>query len=367
MLTHGNGIEVANNHIGIASGRIGAVISGCYFYRVTGDLSFYNNSIDLLNRDIAFIGNSPLKTNPDISSGTCGLAWGINLLQRGGFFEGNEVQNTLNTLDELLINEFLLYLTQGEFDYLLGMGGITFYFIHRPKSGQKIMEWYVDAVAKYLSVLGSIDVPVCEINLGVAHGLTGILLLLLRIRERNNIPTDLALRACMAQIIRCANPLNKHSYVFPAAVDANRTHLGRSGLSWSYGDLITSYSMLKYAQALGDNEINALAIQVLKSSLNRTDWAKNSLTICDGPVSIFHILRRIRQLVPECISTEMLGIYFESAKHAFTETYRQFCMHNYNQHFFEDASLLYGYSGALLSLAAIEFGDHLQWDECMLF
>lgn len=359
-------------YLGIASGLTGTIICCGYLYHLTGKISYYNRAIDLLNSDLQYVSDMNGKVYGNVSYGLCGLALAIDFIYRNKLIEDAALEAALEEFDTLLLKEFAAYERIGELDYLEGMGGITLYFCFRNNTGKKILGQYLDAVKTYLDNLKSaseerIIKPIAEINMGVAHGLPGIFLLLFKIRDHSNFEVDHLLKQCLKWILKCADNSENTGTVFPSTADVSGRHLNRSGLSWSYGDLIIIYCLLKYSSTMKDKMVHSIAIQILNTTLNRTDWSKNSLTVCDGPIFIAHVLRRIQLLAPEALSSDVLESYIHRARHAFIETYRQFNDHGYNENYFQNGSLLYGYPGALLSLICQEANPDIHWDEAMLF
>jgi lantibiotic modifying enzyme len=359
-------------YLGIASGLTGTIICCGYLYHLTGKTSYYNRTIDLLNSDLQYISDMNGKVYGNVSYGLCGLALAIDFIYRNQLIEDAELEAVLEEFDTLLSKKFEEYERIGELDYLEGMGGIVLYFCFRNSAGKEILVRYLDAVEAYFANLEfaseeQVHKPVAEINMGVAHGLPGILLLLFKIRDHAHFEVDHLLRKCLTWILKCANNSGNAGAVFPSTASVFGMHLNGSGLSWSYGDFIIIYCLLKYSSAMKDEMVYSIAIQLLNRTLKRTDWSRNSLTICDGPVFIAHVLRRIQLLAPKALCADVLAVYTRRARHAFIETYRQFKDHGYNENYFENGSLLYGYPGALLSLICQEKNPNIHWDESMLF
>lgn len=140
---------------------------------------------------------------------------------------------------------------------------------------------------------GKASIPAGE-NLGIAHGLPGTILVLLRARKhltknrRNEV--DSFIRAACERILQAANSDNFASrYPYFAGTS------GTSRLAWCYGDLAVAYTLCEVHEVLPSEVLrseiqiscDAIAMRTVQNS-GCTD-----LNYCHGAIGVVHMIRRV--------------------------------------------------------------------------
>ncbi|MCC8145862.1 MAG: hypothetical protein LIO93_05360, partial [Bacteroidales bacterium] len=205
---------------------------------------------------------------------------------------------------------------------------------------------------------------VTEINLGVPHGITGILLLLLLIKEKNILNVDDQILK-LAKLLLSFQRTDFDECSFPSKIVEGKEWM-RSYISWCYGDLTTAYALLKTGILLDIKEYKELSLTILHKTIKREDYFHDSLVLCHGYVSNALIYNKIYELTQDKCFLNVTDNWKSLAKDLFEKQYNSFLERNEHNEFFEDSSLFYGFPGLFLAMMSWEKEIDLQWSNCLL-
>lgn len=145
------------------------------------------------------------------------------------------------------------------------------------------------------------QIPGAVFDLGIAHGVPGILAVLARILEAGiSVRTTRRLLAAgtrwLVQQVHDRDGPAFDTYV-PRDLDADRGAAFPpmpSRLGWCYGDPGVAAALLRIAHALGDDELRARAMAIVRRiAAIRRDPSVEDASLCHGSAGLLHIFHRI--------------------------------------------------------------------------
>ncbi len=325
---------------------------------------FYKQKFDDLLADII----SREVTNYSLGYGIAGLLWILEIIDQETLL-GSQLQN----IDRALEQEYNLMVDKNNLDYYAGALGILFYLSQKKESYFNLdymisklleqleknfqrQEWYMTVREK--------NGEISEfINVGTPHGITGIILILLQLREKTKSCIDfMIIRLCdLLLFLQCPQG---SACLFPARVmrDGSKSV---SGIAWCYGDLMGGYALLKAGVTLRKKEYVQFAKYVLHGTINRTISQKENLCLCHGYTSLVHIYKKIYNITQESIFLSVSEYWKKKTLQSYRDKWQNVEKKIECDIFFTDLSLFIGVSGLLMSIATWENEDS-KWINCLL-
>lgn len=351
------------NHCGLVDGEMGLVLLAVSEYFRTNNCYFLKRALDSIN---VFVNDELVHYS--LGYGLTGLAWVTHLLQKENLIDDESVEEWLNDVDIALEKEFYLKLSDNNIDYFNGASGILFYFLHARNNITLINNYFTFLHNKTKSKDWSTSVRLKGIlykyiNLGVPHGLCGLLLLLLQAKEKN-IDVD-QLIYCMIEELLSYKIAGSHYHYPPHFwIGKMPDYNPKIGLAWCYGDLSTGYAMYKAGVMLNNQEILREGIEIVEKTLSRTDCIDNDFTLCHGYPSIFYIFYKLYQITNDSKFLFAFELWQSKAKTTFEQGLRT--PNKFNVNFWGNASLFYGFPGFFLPLLSSGNTNFNYWDKCLL-
>ena len=281
---------------GLTRGSSGLIMAAYMLYRKTNDADYEKCLENLVNKEID-------RKVKDLSFGT-GLVGFCFSLQWAGLIKDalGEQQKEIETM---ICNYFLFDLYRFNLDYYRGASGTLLYllsYIEEPKlvllinDYVKAVDAFIDGDKKYREIKVNGRNNGMGVNFGTPHGLTGILLVLLKIYEKYKDPSVSNVISKVCIYIK-AQMNNAGLWRFPSAVMAGGEKID-SGICWCYGDLMTGYAFLKAGNSLLDKELSDIGLNALHNCLRRLEYDKiyKSLCLCHGYSSLFQVLKHIYKI-----------------------------------------------------------------------
>ncbi len=311
-----------NISISLMSGLGGAVIFYYNYAKRPGKEAysekanhFTNEIIDRLNAE----GAISLIRPHAYSTGLAGIGFTFWNLYQNKFIE-LDFEESWSFLDDYLLASALKDYKEGVSDFLHGPIGILYYFIKQYP--QRPVGPYIDQMLelllhycvqdeKGLRIRNMIleDVKNEEYDLGLAHGLAGILLVLNECIRVNYQPAKIRpiMEAIIRYILMTERPQDQtnQNSLFPTSVD--ETHPSdhpvnfynyKSRLAWCYGDLSIAWALLKAGQGLGNEQLIADGIRIARATVNRRQYAYHQVGdvfFCHGSAGVSHFYKRFYQ------------------------------------------------------------------------
>jgi hypothetical protein len=204
------------------------------------------------------------------------------------------------------------------------------------------------------------------LNLGVPHGITGIILILTLIKEKNihGLEIDKLILFFVDKIISYES-VNTEFYF--TTIIRSENEKTPSALAWCYGDLMAGYAIFKAGSMFNNTVYRDYGLKVLRKTTNRMDIYNDNLVLCHGFPSII------------CIYDELFSqtkdiVFFNASKKwkviAYTEFKKEFNKYikdnSVTNTFFNNTSLFYGFPGFILSLITEKSEIVDNWKKCLL-
>jgi plasmid stabilization system protein ParE len=306
----GNGREAS-----LAGGLTGQALFHTYLYLHTSDPSAAERAADLLDKAAEELANQPMA--PSLYAGFPGIAWAMEHLQ-GRLFEDDgeeDEEDPIQEIDEALQAPLSRSPWVGEYDLIGGLAGLGVYALERlPRpAAAALLEKIVDRLAELAETMDEGTAwftPVERLpewqreihtrgvyNLGVAHGLPGVLPVLAG--------------ACAAGVaVERARPLLDSSvrWLLARRYDAQigscfgTTYApweppAPSRLAWCYGDPGIAAVLLATARAVGEPEWERQAIETALAAAARDEPTAlvRDTGLCHGAAGLAHLFNRLFQ------------------------------------------------------------------------
>ena len=217
---------------GIARGSSGLLLCSVQRYVETREIEDKNEVYTLIDR----LTCQPINYC-SFGYGLAGFAWIINSIKKVDLYKN--VNEWLEEYDTILEKYYQLMLYKKDLDYFRGASGILFYFLERGFLHKNIIKPYVDCLhERENGILPSyyIGRDKNNINLGTPHGITGVILILLKIKEQGVYPVDSLIMDLLDELLSFQRI--ECSYHFPGTVSGENE--SESGLAWCYGDFLVN-------------------------------------------------------------------------------------------------------------------------------
>jgi len=204
--------------------------------------------------------------------------------------------------------------------------------------------------------------------LGVPHGITGIILILLSIKEKNivNLNFDSLIHYFVTKLFENEN-INNSEYYFAPTIRSDSNNYSRSVLAWCYGDLTSGYAIFKTGLLLNEEKYINIGLKILKDTTRRNDNHDEKLSLCHGYPSILCVYDELYRKTDDLV-------FYEAAKKwkvlIYDELIDAFARKNYKNKdiysFCKNTSLFQGFPGLMLSILTNKDDKINEWKKCLL-
>lgn len=319
-------------HASLAGGQAGQALFYAYLSMVTEDEAAADMSAGLLDQASEQLAETPLPAT--LYTGFPGVAWTLEHLQ-GRLFEpaGEDDEDPALEIDEALSAPLERTPWQGEYDLISGLTGLGVYALERlPRpSAAGVLERIVDRLAEIADTSRGGAAwftqperlpdwqrehhPQGNYNLGVAHGLPGVLPVLAGACaagvavDRARPLLDAAVGFLMAR--RLAPGMGSCFAHTWAPWEPDTT----SRLAWCYGDPGIAASLLATARAVGEPAWEREALDVALQSAARPEATAGirDAGLCHGAAGLGHLFNRMYQTTGEEPLAEAARFWFDRA------------------------------------------------------
>jgi hypothetical protein len=308
--------------LSMAGGAAGQALFYGYLCKATGDDRNAARVEQLLGEAIGALATTPMR--PSLYSGFTGVAWAEEHLGRllGGEEEqeeqeesGAEDEDMSEEIDQALLSALTLSSWAGDYDLLNGLVGFGVYALERfPRpSAVRCLEAIVDRLdesaerngqevtwitpPELLPIASREQSPEGYYNLGVAHGVPGVIALLadacrLGVRpERARPLLNGAVRWLVPRHLGDQRGACYPSWVSPGVEPQP------SRLAWCYGDPGIAATLLYAARAVGVEEWERTALEIGSHAASAApeDSGVRDVGLCHGALGLAHLYNRIHQ------------------------------------------------------------------------
>ncbi|AXG71689.1 lanthionine synthetase C-like protein [Kordia sp. SMS9] len=384
-------IEISKqDNIGVLAGLSGISLFHFYYSR-------YLNNSEQVEKGSEVLMTCVEKLNNGFSqlaycNGISGFGWVLDHLKQHDFI-GIDADGLLTQFDANL-EIFMMKSTENEnYEFLYGALGTAYYFLNRYENTETAAakEQYKIILLKFLSLLSKTAIQIDDdkivwnsilnpntnangYNLGVAHGISGIIGILSKMHQHNDFRTKTQplLKQTVNYILSCKNEEEVVFSYFPNSIKQEEKGTGKSRLAWCYGDLGIGTLLLKASEALQDATLKNEVLDILRHAAKRKTEAEtwvNDAACCHGAFGNALLFKRIYQHTEETIFKETADFWFETGFNMIhygkdDARVREWKMNA--DHWKSTSSLIEGAAG--IGLVIIDFlaEDDLHWDACLL-
>jgi lantibiotic biosynthesis protein len=374
----------AHIHHGFLGGSLGLLYYYYHAGKVLQNNAFTINAENLLAKVFEDINNTGKgMVGPLFGNGAAGFAYTVNYLQENEFIDF-DIENEFTDLEKYLFNAAKELLATNDIDYLHGATGIFHYFTTRAGASYQIH--------KYLNILAE---DICNkaikdkdgiwfknyslerlkenntVDFGLAHGLSGILLILIKAWPflNNKEPAEQIIKSGIEYILAHQFPADddetQEYSLFPTTLNNETNELMRiNRLAWCYGDLnevLLLYRAGKlFLNKYYTDKADEIGFQAIERKSEEATLCNDS-HFCHGSAGLAQFYK--------CL-------YKESGQHKYYQTYEYWInntLDNIDKDIAKNAytqnpiGLLEGWSGIALVLTEyIHNGEGLNWAKAFL-
>ncbi|MCJ8270994.1 MAG: lanthionine synthetase C family protein, partial [Psychrosphaera sp.] len=321
------------------------------------------------------------QVTPSLYSGLSGIAWTVDYLQHNSDAPFEDYNEELDQhFDQLLSTP----VWKGEYELISGLCGIGLYGLSRCdiNSGKKIAEkvihhlmerartdsngtyWSTDADSAYVHA----DENTEEINLGLAHGTTGVIALLSKAVKKQVLLTQTAplLQSACDWLLAQKNDDQAQGYF-----SYNSLKQCQSRLGWCYGDLSNAYVLYKAGLVLENKALADAALSIALATCERKKDQSGMVdaSICHGSAGIMFMYQRLFFYSGDEYFEEAAQ-YWLAQTLELADSGEDLSGFNYyrgrNKAAEEDLGFLEGFAGIGLALLASIQTTEPDWDEVLM-
>lgn len=368
----------ATGNIGILpekNSEIGLAICYLYLYKNEGDEKYMNELYKLINLQIK---NFNQHSNPNLTLGygLTSLAWLIELILSSSI-PIDCVEKWIKDIDTILINQYTLMLENNNFDYFEGASGLLFYFLTKTKKMRSVNI----LVDRFLSSLESSknktnsyyyqdfkDPSQLCLNMGVPHGIIGIILTLLIIKEKKiecNIDETLF---HFTKVMMSYEIKNKEiPFHFPSTI-LSSGEARPTRLAWCYGDIMAGYALYKLGVLYNNHFYYNHGLEVLRHTTFRKNQllGNQNLSLCHGYPAIICIYDEMYTRTHDNLFLSSANYYRDIAHKELKNICKeQEHLNKLPNSIFDNFSLFYGLPGLVLTLLDSK-KNSIKWKKILL-
>lgn len=367
-----------NPSIGLFSGSAGELLFLANYNGVFND----NRSKELLNKKLedTYSILNERKVLYSFCGGLAGLGWTLNILKENNLAD-IDTSEFSEVFDPIIFGSSLLDVKRNYYDYLHGGFGTILYAIDN-KTNHEANEFLKNITNAMLDIATITD-EYCYwtddnflkktskdqiiINLGFAHGNSGIINLMIELYDAtkdDRLPE--VIEKGINFLLSTKLDAGKNS-MFPTTAGSEE----QSRLGWCYGDLGFALTFLKAGKVFNKDSWRNQAIEIAQFNCNRKDLSKNAIYeggICHGSAGLTLFFKEFYE---ETSDNKFLDVADFWHKH--TLAFGRFAdgaagyKSKWEQGWRVDKNLLSGSSGIGLALLNQIEGSVLNWQKSLLY
>ncbi len=339
---------------GLVEGHTGRLLCNAFLYLIYQEEKYFEECQAILSALLS----APVD-NYTLGYGLTGLAWTMKQLEK---LELIDLTGNLIFTESILKMKCKQMIQSGNLDYFYGATGILNYFSEKEGYTQvnDLFTLYLDKIksAPDFSFIKKEDIGSNSgaINLGVAHGATGILLLLLKLPRNNTLypMRESVIESLLEKLFECRKIGESISFL------PNYSGRGESRLAWCYGDLPFLYCLIK-ARLDGIKDYSEEIEYLIERTCKRRDSMDDNLSLCHGTTIVAYLYFKIGNLIRDERCLEQ----FQYWKDESIKTWNRW--KGLTHVFFENHSLFNGYPGFLIAMLTMENENIApEWDSCLI-
>lgn len=268
-----------------------------------------------INQGIELLGQT--QTRPwGLFCGAAGVGWTIDRLSRMGLLEWDPGEDPNEALDEGLMDHLAGACEpwRGRTELISGLAGMGIYLLERPAQATHEGIWrrvvdHVEALAEWhgetctwfdppdrIHPLQKKECPSGCYNLGLSHGIPGVMVFLARAHSAGHERAGRLARGSAQWLLATQAP-NPDGSRFLSMLKKEPSAFPGSRVAWCYGDLGIALALAGTADALSDPGLAGAAVAIGDRILarSRATWLVKDHGLCHGTAGIAHLFNRLFQ------------------------------------------------------------------------
>lgn len=319
----------------LAGGTAGRAIFMGYLSRLPGKEPVAKLTLDILGQAVDRVGEV---YGSSFFGGYSGIAWAVEHLQKQiltpAGIEGEEEDGNLG-VDEVLIDMLDVDRWRSDYDLIGGLVGYGVYALERVEkpTARQLLERVLDHLEK-LAVRREVGIswhtspelltpwqlsaaPEGYYNLGLAHGVPGVLLLLAAMQKAGIQPerSSKLLKEGVAWFFtQFQNPaIGSYLGAWCTAPLEREEEESSSRVAWCYGDLGASLALWQMGQLAGESAWQEKALELARLSAKRSmeDSGVKDVGLCHGSAGNMVIFLRLYQHSGEKLFLDTARMYLD--------------------------------------------------------
>ncbi|WMN58591.1 lanthionine synthetase C family protein [Pseudoalteromonas xiamenensis] len=338
---------------------------------------------DLFGQQFELLQDNMAGSQFGLASGLAGQAWLIELLNQAEH-EGYDA-TLLNDIDELLLRVMSVEYWEGEIEAINGLAGYAPYIIRRAKTTnqdllfERLVTYYEQLHTAFPDGTLSWSQPSYsafrfegsdrtqpEFNLGLAHGVPGIIAALLPALQSSTLHARARalLEGACDWLVAERNPEHRAECAYGCATGSHRSRLG-----WCYGDLTIALTLARAGIALDrPNYVDhAREVALMAATRNAQSASIEDAGLCHGIFGLVTIFQLLNRIVPhpEFSKAHHYWLEYGLAKYAELGEQAFYTYQGIPPSYEEEFGFLMGYAGVGLALLSV-LNEDLDWTESLL-
>ncbi|MBB5621809.1 lantibiotic modifying enzyme [Pedobacter cryoconitis] len=322
--------------------------------------------------------------SPFFSSGKAGVNWFFSYLKAKDVLD-EENWEILCDDDPELFEQAILYLKDGNYDFLHGSIGIAYHSLYaQTNQYTTFQETFFQLLYKlayqspdkmfiaHFDLTNLVPVP-NKINLGMAHGLISVLKFCLQCYQKNICSVAAKKLALdIADLFRSTINRNTNNSLFPNILMLDEPAKGYSRVGWCYGDLSIGFVLYQAGVVFEDTALKDLGTEILIHTSKRRSEEQTMVRdagICHGSAGIAHVYNKMWHYTKNPVFKEACDFWIQQTLdfsihpdgYAGFKSYSPDASGKYTNSY----GLLNGISGIGLVLLSYLTGD-FSWDYCIM-
>lgn len=374
------------------------------YYRYSKIEEYKEKAQLLLKRFIKNFSNIDYKSG--FLEGFPGVIWVVNYLKKCNIIEDNSL---LDHLYPHLIQSLEIDLKYNYFESFHGSINKLYFIINSNKFREiqvkSLIDEFIDTLYTnrienkeriywFDPVIGENDEFTTDryINLGIPHGLPGVLIFLVKLKdmEIQHEKLDILIQGILKTIFDSKNEVVQESH-FPSSIDIlnlNKNYYSSSRLAYCYGDLGIAYAVLYTSKVLNKPELKK-EIKSTIDSLKRRLITDSSIDVyedyffldtafCHGLSGIVYMFNKINELLDDKEFEKRTTYWTSELLHnlerqlaitppIYYPDYKQPTDEKEEKYNIDEQSILAGYSGTGLVLLSLFYNKYDWSDFFMLY
>ncbi len=247
---------------------------------------------------------------PALYGGACAVGWTIEHLAGG-----DTAAQVCDTIDRRLLERLDSW--SEDYDLISGLVGFGVYGIERAEAGRAVVARVVDLLVQsarsshgglawhtapeLLPEWMRVESPAGHYNIGLAHGIAGVIGFLARCVRHDAEPRAHGLLEAAMTYLLAAAPPPSEGMRFPTWLPETRK---RRRTAWCYGDLGVATCILAAARACERDDWNREALVVARACATGEDDTVRDAGLCHGTAGALHTFVRLWNATREPVFAE---------------------------------------------------------------